>query len=208
MLQHFHFTLLPHLLYFVFKRGWLKPASWTWWIFKGASTTYGCPWVWVLWWMSFQTTTLSRPVVCDRPTVKMRRASNARLSNSHTSRPSTLSGRNATRTVPPNCTPGLGWSTCTSTVWDDQRLSKLLGQINHSPKSACLIFVLRQYHVPNGVLLCQWYVTRAHDHWRSFLHAVWIVNTNISWVVTDISWLYISINAPLTQYVHFAVQMW
>jgi len=40
MLQHFHFTLLPHLLYFVFKRGWLNPADWRWWIFKERSMHY------------------------------------------------------------------------------------------------------------------------------------------------------------------------
>lgn len=54
--------------------------------------TYG-PTSLVLWCMSFQMTWLSRPVVVDRPTVKISPASNAFRRRSHTSRPSLQSGR-------------------------------------------------------------------------------------------------------------------
>ena len=54
--------------------------------------TYG-PFGFVLWWISFHVTTLSRPLVVDVPTVKMRPASNARLSNPQISSPSALPGR-------------------------------------------------------------------------------------------------------------------
>jgi hypothetical protein len=66
----------------------------------------------VLWWMLFQTTQFSFPVVTDRSIVKTSPASKALFSKPQTSRPSGLAGRYAVRRVPLYDWPGLGWSLC------------------------------------------------------------------------------------------------
>ena len=71
-----------------------------------------CPVLLVLWWISFQMTTLSSPVVFDLPTVKIRPALNASRNSLHISSPSAVAGRYAVRWVPLNGLPGLGWLSC------------------------------------------------------------------------------------------------
>ena len=72
----------------------------------------GPPSTLVLWWISFHVTWSSRPVVADRPTVNMSRASKAFLKRSLTVRPWALSGRYAWREVPQYGLPGWGCSDC------------------------------------------------------------------------------------------------
>ena len=55
--------------------------------------TYGSPCIEVLWCISFHTTALLVPVVCDVPTVNISRASNAFFSNCNTFCPSGVFGR-------------------------------------------------------------------------------------------------------------------
>ena len=62
--------------------------------------TYEPPCIEVLWCISFHTTALVAPLVCDVPTVKISRASKAFFSNFNTSCPSRVLGKYASRVVP------------------------------------------------------------------------------------------------------------
>lgn len=62
----------------------------------------------VLWWISFQVTTPSFPVVLDTPMVNTSLCLKACSSKWRTSWPSLLSGRYACRSIPVNGSPGFG----------------------------------------------------------------------------------------------------
>lgn len=62
----------------------------------------------VLWWISFQVTTPSFPVVLDTPMVNTSLCLKACSSKWRTSWPSLLSGRYACRSIPVNDSPGFG----------------------------------------------------------------------------------------------------
>lgn len=70
----------------------------------------GPPDMFVLWWMSFHVMTLFRPVVTDRPMVKMSFLLKAFLSSFRTFSPSSQAGRKAVREVLLYLTPGFGCS--------------------------------------------------------------------------------------------------
>lgn len=75
-----------------------------------ACSTYlsGPPSRLVLWWISFQVTTPSFPVVLDTPIVNTSLCLKACSSKRRTSLPSLLSGRYACRSIPINGSPGSG----------------------------------------------------------------------------------------------------
>lgn len=72
----------------------------------------GPPPMLVLWWISFQVMTLLRPVVADRPIVKMSLLSKAFMSSFRTFSPSLQAGRKAVREVLLYLIPGFGCSGC------------------------------------------------------------------------------------------------